>query len=246
MKISDCNCSYGKAARPPLRYASTPADLLEEMDFCGIDSALVFHTNQRFASPQTWNKALVSDLRKRAPRLFPTWAILPDACNELPPPDRLLPAMRKAGVRALRAFPQEHRYRLDGNTFPDLFPQMVRHRIPLFAKENLFLLKELLVDCPDLIVVAVNQGPHGLDRFLRPLMDAFPNLYIETSCLLVEGLIEGLCERYGPRRILFGTGFPDNCSGGALLRLAHADIGAQARAAIAGGNLERLLREVVL
>lgn len=245
MKFFDCNCSYGRTARPPHRYATTPAELLQEMDFCGIDCALVFHTNQRFASPSLWNGMLSRDL-KRQKRFFPTWAILPTACGELPPPEIMLAEMRKAGVRALRAFPQEHRYRLDRHSFPDLFRLMAKQRIPLFAKENLFLLKELLTDCPDLIVVAVNQGPHSLDRHLWPLMDAFPNLLVDTSYLLVEGVIEATCERYGPERLLFGTAFPDNCSGGALLRLAQAGIGEKARAAIAGGNLERLLKEVEL
>ena len=115
----------------------------------------------------------------------------------------------------LWAFPQEHRYRLDRGTFPELFRLMARRRIPLLAKETLFQLKELLEACPELIVVAMNQGPHGLDRHLRPLMDAFPHLHVDTSYLLVEGLIEELCSRYGPERLLFGTAYPDNCGGGA-------------------------------
>jgi uncharacterized protein len=242
VRIMDCNCSYGLTGRPPPRFAATPTDLIAELDFCGVDSALAFHTNQRFASPVKWNEILTSDLRGQA-RLRGTWAILPEACGELPPPEKLLDAMREHGIRALRAFPQEHRYRLDGLACPRLFQLMARRRIPLFAKENLLALKEILSDCRDLIVVAVNQGPHSLDRHLRPLMDAFPNLRVETSGLLVEGLIEGLCERYGAERVLFGSGFPDNCNGAALLRLATADIGEDARAAIAAGNLERLLQE---
>jgi len=211
------------------------------MDWCGIDAALVYHANQRFASPVTWNPALAGEL-KGCKRLVPTWAILPESCKELQPAEELVSEMKRRGIAALWAFPQEHRYRLDGGSFKDLFRLMAQKRIPLFAKENLSNLKELLEECPDLPVVAVNQGPHSLDRFLRPLMDAFPNLYIETSGLLVEGLIEGLCARYGPERILFGSGFPDNCTGGAFRRLLRADIGDDARKAIAGENLVRLLQ----
>ena len=240
MRYFDCNCSYGRPARPPHRFAATPQDLLEQMDFCGIDAALVFHANQRFASPVTWNPIVVEETRHNH-RLAPAWAILPESCGELTPPEKFLEEMRRCGVRALWAFPQEHRYRLNHETFPELFRLMAEQRIPLFAKENLFQLKELLDDCPDLHVVAMNQGPHSLDRYLRPLMDAFPNLHVDTSYLIVDGLIEGLCERYGPERLVFGTALPDNCSGGALLRLAQADIGDDARALIAAGNLERLL-----
>lgn len=263
MTYLDCNCSYGCAARPPHRFAATPHALLAEMDHAGVAGGLVYHTNQRFASPATWNAVVAADISERLPcrghccprspthatarpadmraRLLPAWAILPESCGELLPPAELVAAMPEHGVSALYAFPQEHRYRLNGRTFPELFRLMTRHRIPLFAKENLYQLQDLLTDCPDLIVVAVNQGPHSLDRHLRPLMDAFPNLHADTSYLLVEGLIADLCERYGPERLLFGTAFPDNCSGGARRCLEQAAISEEARGLVAGGNLQRLL-----
>ena len=87
------------------------------MDFCGIDAAMVFHTGQRLASPLTWNAVVVEETRDEK-RLFPVWAILPDATRELPPPEKLIEDMQESGVRALWAFPQEHRFRLDGDTFP--------------------------------------------------------------------------------------------------------------------------------
>ena len=95
-------------------------------------------------------------------------------------------------------------------------------------------------------VVAVNQGPHSFERYLRPLLDRFQNFHLETSGLLVEGLIEEFCVRYGPDRLLFGSGYPDNCRGGALMRLAQAEVADADKAAIAGGNLDRLLNQVRL
>ena len=240
MKWFDANCSYGRVARPAPRFATTPADLLAEMDWCGIDRALVYHAAVRSASPVTWNPVTARDLESQE-RLTPAWAVLPTATNELATPETMVAEMRAAGVQALWAFPQEHRYRLDRATFRELFAILEQARIPLFAKQNLDHLKELLVECPELTVVAVNQGPHSVERCLRPLLDDFPNLYLETSALLVEGLIEEFCERYGPDRLLFGSGYPDQCLGGAYLRLVQADIGEDARAAIAGGNLDRLL-----
>ena len=76
MKYFDCNCNYGRTGLPPHRFAATPAELRDEMDFGGIDAALVFHTNQRFASPVAWNPAVVADIGDDR-RLVPTWAILP-------------------------------------------------------------------------------------------------------------------------------------------------------------------------
>ena len=245
MKFLDCNCSYGKTPFGAFRYADTPQELLEEMDFCGIDRALVHHAGQRFDSPAAHNSTVVREIEGIS-RLEPVWAILPSQTGELPEPPQLLESMKANGVRALWTFPAEHRYRLDGITFGDLFQVLIENRIPLFVKDNLVTIGDLLKEFPELTVVAANQGPHSLERYLRPILDTFPNLYVETSCYIIDWLIEELCDRSGPDRILFGTGFPDNCSGTALLRLAQAEISSEAKEAIAAGNLERLLEGVRL
>jgi uncharacterized protein len=243
--LFDSNCSYGRHACPPYRYAATATDLLQEMDFCGIDQALVHHANMRFASPVAWNQVLAEEI-KGHPRLWPTWAILPSQTGEFPEADELAKRMRVHGVRALWAFPAEHHYCLDNLTFGPLLEALAGLRIPLLVKNNLLAIKALLKEQPGLIIVAMNQGPHSLERYLRPMLDAFPNLYVETSCLIVDGLIEESCRRYGPHRLIFGSGYPNNCSGAALLHLAQADIDLEARQAVASGNLERLLGEVRL
>lgn len=242
LTVFDCNASYGVSSRPPPRYAATAGELMAEMDYCGIDRALVFHTNQRFSSPAFYNARLVRDVR-RLPRLAPSWVILPPQTEEFPPVARLAFLMKRNGIRALRAFPDEHRYRLDGRTFGDIFEWMSANKIPLFVKLNSIALGDLLKEFPVLTVIAVNQGPHSFERYLRPLMETYPRFHLETSYLIVEGLIEGYCRRYGAGRLLFGSAFPDNCAGGALTHLARADISGADRAAIAGNNLKRLLGE---
>ena len=245
MELFDCNCCYGQMARPAMRHAPDAAGLLAEMDFCGIDRALPYHAGMRFGVAAEWNNRLSAEIRD-VPRLHPTWTILPAQTGEMPEASALLAAMRDHGVRALRAFPDEHHYRLNRATFGELFDLLTERRVPLFVKQNIVAVGDLLAEFPGLIVVAVNQGPHSLERYLRPLMDRYDGLHVETSHHMVAGLIEESVERYGPGRLLFGSGFPDVCSGAALLRLAHAEIGEDARAAIAGANLERLLREVRL
>lgn len=243
MYFFDCNCSYGTPAHPPFRFARTPDELLEAMDFCGLDRGLVYRAGMRFSSPLLWNDPTAVDLADE-PRLQPAWAILPHQTGEQLPPEEFLSLMQANGVRALWAFPNEHHYRLDGLTFGALLDALTARRIPLFTKLNAIELGDSMREFPDLTAVAVNQGPHSLERYLRPLFDAYPNLHLDTSYLIVEGLIEEFCERYGPGRLLFGSAFPDNCAGAAMLRLARADIAESAKQAIAAGNLDRLLSEV--
>jgi hypothetical protein len=140
LEFFDCNCSYGEEARPAPRYAATPADLLEQMDFCGIDRGLVYHAGQRADSPPVWNPQVVTDLAG-SDRLQPTWALLPPQTGEQPPTAEFLAQMRAAGVRALWAFPEEHRYRLDGRTFGELFEALAERRVPLFVKASLITIR---------------------------------------------------------------------------------------------------------
>lgn len=243
MFFFDCNCSYGNSGRPPIRYASCPDELLAEMDWCGIDRALPYHAGMRFDSPLSWNAQIIADMEGHA-RLQPSWALLPDQTGEFPPADTLLAMMSEHDVQVLRAFPDESRYRLDRRTFSRLLSLLTACRVPLFVKQNLLAIGELLSEFPDLLVVAMNVGPHSLERYLRPLLDEFPALHIESSHYMVEGLIEEFVQRYGPERLLFGSGYPDICSGAALMRLQGAEISETDRVAIAGGNLMRLLSEV--
>ena len=245
MKLFDCNCSYGVGSRPPFRYARSAAELLGEMDYGGIDQALVYHTGQRFSSPLLYNRQLIDDL-PGYPRLLPSWTILPAQTEEQAAPANFLNAMKVHGVKALRAFPEEHRYRLDSLTYGNLLTALAEKKVPLFVKANILVIADLLKAFPQLTVVAMNQGPHSFERYLRPLVETYPNFHVETSCYIVEGLIEAFCERYGAERLLFGTGFPDNCSGGALLRLLHAEINDANKQAIAFENLDRLLKDVIL
>jgi predicted TIM-barrel fold metal-dependent hydrolase len=95
-------------------------------------------------------------------------------------------------------------------------------------------------------VVTGSQGANPLDRYAWPLVEKFPNLYFETSGYLVDAGIEEFCRRYSASRLLFGSGFPDNANGAAMLTLAHAEISESDRQAIAWDNLARLLEEASL
>ncbi len=84
------------------------------------------------------------------------------------------------------------------------------------------------------------------DRCFRPLLEKYEHLYIDISRYELDGGIADLCCKYGPHRLLFGTGFPKNYIGGSVLTLLHADITEEAKRAIAGDNLRRLLGGVRL
>ena len=245
MRFFDGTCGFGPYRTRVFRFARTATELLEEMDFCGIDQVLVYHTAQRFDLPAVGNDLLLKEVDGHS-RLIPTWTILPSQTGEQPSLEKLLPAMNEYGVRALRLFPEDHRYFLDDITWGDQMAVYMERRIPLFIKTSLDKIGNLLRAFPDLVVITGTQGSNPLDRYAWPLIEKYPNLHLETAGYLVDGIIEAFCQRYGAGRLIFSSGFPDHANGAALLMLAQADISENERQAIAGDNLSRLLAEAIL
>ncbi|MCD6333726.1 MAG: amidohydrolase family protein [Candidatus Latescibacteria bacterium] len=256
MEMFDCNVCLGLPCTPsvpPDAYIEKAEDLLDRMAFCGINQALVRHIAMEEESPVVGNQLLIREIAS-FDRLEPSWAILPPQTGELGTPDELVARMKTDGVRALWAFPSKHHYLLTGTTFGGLFEILIQRRIPLFVSakersngiEGFAMIEALLRDFPKLVLVATDHGCWGEDRLFRPLIERYEHFYIDTSRYELAGGIRDFCDRYGPHRMLFGTGFPEIPMGGAFLTLLHAEISDQAKAAVFGGNLQRLLREVRL
>jgi len=245
IKFFDCNCAFGAYRTQVFRFSRTADELIEEMDFANIDRALVYHTTMRFDHPQVGNERVLSETAGKT-RLSPTWAILPSQTGEQLSVETLLGEMRRHNIRALRMFPDDHRYFVDEITWGDQLTAYAEKRIPLFVRASLDKVAQLVRSFPDLVIVTGSQGSNPLDRYAWPLADKYPNLHFETSGYIVDGGIEEFCKRYSASRLIFGSGYPDNSSGAAMLALAHAEISDADRQAIAADNLTRLLERVTL
>ena len=82
----DSNCSIGLPMNGGMCAVDAPA-LLAEMDYSGIDKALVRYINTDIAIP--YSNAFLAGLLKEdtSERLTGVWTILPSQCHELPEPD---------------------------------------------------------------------------------------------------------------------------------------------------------------
>jgi len=251
MKFFDCNASFGTPMLRPVRFAETAQELLEEMDYHGISEALVYHARQRDDSPVVGNKILLNEI-EGIERLHGTLAILPPQTDELEKLDTLMEKMRTKDVRAFWAFPSEHKYLMTRTALAPLYDLMVETNIPLFISVNQscggisgwYLIENILSGTPDLTLVVTEHGSWGHDRFFRPLIEKYDNLYLDVSRYELDGGIRDFCSRYGAKRLLFGTGFPAWNPGGPILTLAQADITTKECEMIASCNLEQILRKV--
>lgn len=226
--------------------------LLHEMDRSGIAKALVWHVAQRDYDALEGNNLLAGAIEPHD-RLLGCWALLPNQTNELGDLGAWLEQAAGLRIRALRAWctgKQQHRYLLRREVLGDLLDAMVDRRLPLLLSVGgdgtWPEIYRLMASTPELRLVLCDLPCWGSDRFFRPLIEQYPHVYIEISGYFLDGGIEAFAETYGPDRMLFGTGFPATYQGAMMLTLAHAEIGDDARRAIAAGNIERILGEVRL
>ena len=251
MEIFDCQVEFGRRQNPPPRRADDAAALVGLLRKMGVARALAVHSAMHELDVATGNARVVDETRD-FPQLQPTWALLPPQTNELGDCATFFAAMRANHVRALRAFPRTARFTLDRRSLGPLLDEMARLSIPLLlniagAQTGVSFgeLAALLAEAPaNLPIIGVLHDPWGEDRYFRPLLDSFPNLYLGLSGYLPADGITALVDRYGAARFLYGSSFPDLQPGGSLLMLLHAGLPDDALAAIAGGNLSRLLSEV--
>ena len=247
MLFFDSNTSIGRPATPALAWA-TADELLSAMDRAGIDRALVWHVASRDADPLTGNRLLAEAIADHCDRLTGCWAILPTQTREVGDVDAFFAGAAAAGARAMRAWPVENRYLLRSDVIGDLAEVMIAGRWPLMLKATerpeWQAVYDLLADFPELTVILTDVGCWGADRYFRPLVERYPNVHVEIADYFVDGGIEAFVGDCGARQLLFGSGFPTRYPGAMMLALKTARIDDADKAAIAGGNLQRLLAEV--
>lgn len=259
MKIIDCSCAVGYKTvnyeivnhenfivREKVKQARDAEELLQELDFCGIDSAVVSHNTMADVDPDYGNRAVLAETNKAPDRLLPTWTILPPMTESQYAPQYLFPAMKANGVQLLRAYPERNRYLLNGVVMGDLIGEIAAAKIPLYLtpSEGWQSIYSLMKEYPTLTVILHNYGLWSHARLTYPLFKTYKNLYIESGDMQTAGEIKDICSKFGSERILFGSNFPSNAIGGPLAALLGSGITKDQMENIAYKNLERLLGEV--
>jgi len=247
LKFFDCNCFIGRIRYPAIYDISDAAGLLREMETAGVEEALVYHIIARDGHPPLGNELLLKAIRDY-PMLHPVWVVLPHHTGEMPPPKKLLQEMRASRVKAVRIYPtrDHHSFSVKQWCAGDLLGTLEKFRIPLILDLEILSWDQvhgILNDYRKLPVIAAN-CTYRHDRFLYPLFEKFDNLFVELSRFMGTGVIEDIVQRFGSGRLLFGTNMPHYTGTAMVALLTYAEIDQQAKQAIAGGNLARLLKEV--
>lgn len=231
--VWDVNVRVGPSG-PHGQLGTTVPALLAEMSRFYIQRAVAAHWTGMEYDANVGNEKLAA---LDEDRLIPAWTPLPD-----PESIAQLAVLRP---RAVRLMPRNlnHSWTVTPWCAGELLDYLAQQRIiTLVAREDIEwqALIDVLESFPRLPLVLMDTG-YRFDHYIMPLLRRFPSLHFESATYLAYRQLENFVERCGPDRLLFGSRLPLFTAATSLGVLASARISDDARLAIAGGNLRRLL-----
>jgi predicted TIM-barrel fold metal-dependent hydrolase len=249
----DCNAAVGRWKHPRYGGYETADELEDILDYLRVDGAVVYHAQAHETHPPVGNAMLLEELAGHS-RLLPSWVLMPHFTGEMPAPAELVPKMLSLGVKVARLMPgyNGHRFSMEPWCAGPLLAELAAHRLPTMIDFMFFrrddpdwrLLYDLCQRYPTLPIILT--GWAGLaSRSFYPLCQVCPNLYLDTSRYALFQGMEAFCRHVGARQLLYGSGVPFIEPGVALTTIMYAAISDEEKAMIAGGNLQRLLSEVI-
>ena len=247
MEWIDVSC---QAASPPGPAPDTPTveRLVAEMDRLRIDRALVTSPWSDTIAPDYANRQLFDDLADHE-RLLPVPEVLPEGADGfIDRQGEAIANLINRGAVAAIAKCRKNKFTLATWCAGEMLEVLQATRLPLMVSHDEIdpdHLHGLLNDFPDLPVILQEVPRVGYNRVAYPLLGKHPRLYMVCDPPQFVHLgIEYLVNRFGPSQLLWGTRFPISEGGAAITGIMYADISDDARAAIAGGNITRLIDEV--
>jgi hypothetical protein len=245
LRFFDCNCQVGRFSAPEPGQPTEAGSVGAALKRAGVSRALCFSSLANEYSVAAGNLA-VSEAASKAEWMEPCWVAMPHHTGEVPPPGDLLSEMGRHGVRAVRLFPALQGWLLTDYGAGELLAALEAARIPAlldFDQTSWDQVHQLCSSHPGLPLVILRPG-YRIDRAVYPLLELHPNLRLDIGGYQVHRGIEEISRRFGPDRLLFGTGLPFIDPGAAVAMVTYADLPPEQKQAIAAGNLESLLEQV--
>lgn len=224
-------------------------DLLAEMDRLGISRCVVRHRGGIQGGPDCgWH--LSAEEFGGDDRLIPALPLTPDGREPDWDVSLAVDQALQRGARLAWADPVTWGFSLQPWCSGPLYRALIERCLPLlleYGKTTPDELDLVLSAFPDLRLILLGAPRTGRNRRLYPLLERHPNLWLCLSNLYsVHRGFEDLLANFGPHRWVFGTNYPVSEGGASLAGLMYAELAPAEREAIAAGNLERLLGEVIV
>jgi hypothetical protein len=249
LNFFDCNCSIGRVAYPLLYDIHDAGGLINEMDVAGIEQALVYHALARDGHAPIGNKMLLQQI-KHLVRLHPVWILFPHHTGEFSKANNLLTEMKDNDVKAVRLYPTKdfHSFSLSEWCSGELLAALEEKRVPVFFDIEIISWNDVYAvinNHPSLPVIITNCN-YSHNRFSYPLLEKYPNIFIEISRYMGAGAVEDVVKNFGISHLLFGTNMPRYTGTAAVAVVTYSDLSGDEKKALASENLKNLLQGVLL
>jgi predicted TIM-barrel fold metal-dependent hydrolase len=235
LEIVDCRTCYGPD--PQSERSTTLEDLRAAMAADGIAAALTHHTMAVCYDHREGNRRTLDELAGCAE--FTPVAVLPwPAC--FGPED--VHAVAEAGFRVVRII-ETVEWPLDNAALAGILAAAAEARLLVMLEAaRRGKPSELGRALGDLELDVICLGLHytALAEMMWVMRD-HPRIVLDTSSMALAGQIEEMVDRVGAGRLVYGSGWPVGEMRPRRRVLETAEIDEATRAAIAAGNLRRLL-----
>lgn len=124
-------------------------------------------------------------------------------------------------VRVFRLFPKKQLFYINDYYMKKMYKILSKKKFPILLdlKElditgnkyfDIDVLEHILDENKDMpVILETSLKQCMFNRYYFPLLQRFENLYLETSGMFLMDQIEGCVEKYGSKRLIFGTNYPN-------------------------------------
>ena len=239
--IIDAHVTVGEG-----RYSNTdPARLVELMDRCGIDQALISPVEREMAVYNREGNDRMLALTRQYPGRFLAYATANPwygtaAVTEL---ERAL----GEGAAALKFHPPLQGFIIAESLIRPLIEVAARHRVPVYVHTGTpvsalpLQLAELALAYPEVSFIMGKNGKTDFWLDAIPALQTAPNLYGDTAHDFPERGMKRVVDTVGPERLIFSSNHPIGRMPLEIEKARALELPDKDKAAVLGGNIRKLL-----
>lgn len=241
--IVDAFCWTGPVAKREPDAPYTMEQLLAEHSRFQIRQRLCIHYESRDGYPDAGNEEM-SRLAALHPGTSAIWTALPPRRFHAEPVATVMSRAQAAGAAMFTMYPKKQWHHLAPWANSELYSAMEEAHLPLALEMDQAGYPEVyeLAKAHPRMPIVLWSGGYADERFVIPVMDLCPNVHVglATRFIPTDG-IEQFSKRYGPGRLIFGSGWPVQSPGPLITYVTYANVSDETKAAVLGGNIRRLL-----
>jgi predicted TIM-barrel fold metal-dependent hydrolase len=222
-----------------------PARLVEQMDRCGIDQALISPVDREMAVHNREGNDRVLAIARRYPGRLLAYA----AAN--PWYDGAVAELERAlgeGAAAVKLHPPLQGFMILEDLVHPLIEVAARHRVPVYVHTGTpayalpLQLVELALEYSEVAFIMGKNGKTDFWMDVIPALQAADNIFGDTAHDFPERGMDKMFKTVGSKRMIFSSNHPVSRNALEVEKVRNMNVPEADKEAILGGNMSRLLK----